>query len=132
MESTSVVQVVVHFLDGTMFKGATRNTNPGEGVFRVCDNESGEMVRVELSELKAMFFVRTHKGNQDYQERFDIEKVGHGRKIRVHFKDGEVMEAYALGYHKNKPFFYMFPPDPESNNEKILVARSATTNIEFI
>jgi hypothetical protein len=44
----------------------------------------------------------------------------------VEFKDGEVLFGYTLTYTSQGIGFFVFPGDPESNNEKVFVIHAAT------
>jgi hypothetical protein len=125
-------RVVVHYLDGALLKGVTHDINPNRDSFHVKDHLSGEVAFVEFRDLKAVFFVKSYEGDPAYEERRDLAQNGFGPRIRISFRDGEIMEAYTLGYDRNRPYFYIFPPDPDSNNDKVLVVRSAARQIEVL
>ena len=124
--------VVLHFSDGKVRKGTTEDFFPNKPTFHFRDNESGMTQVIQLQTLKAIFFVKSFEGKPDYDERDDVERgAGFGRRIRVSYNDGEVQEGYTQGYSPGRPGFFVFPLDPESNNDRIFVVSEATSKIEF-
>jgi hypothetical protein len=124
--------VVARFLDGSMLKGMTCDFFPKKDRFHVVDNVSKETKEVRMSELKAVFFVKTYEGNQHHHDRRDVEQQGLGRRIMVTFKDGEIILGYATSYSKADPGFFVFPTDPENNNDRIFVVNTATKKVRFL
>jgi uncharacterized protein DUF6982 len=124
--------VVLHFVNGKIQKGTTDDFFPNKDLFHFCDKESGEIKPVHVNDLKAVFFVKCFEGDSVYQERTDIERVGFGKKIRVCFKDGETQVGYTQGFSPNRAGFFVFPADPESNNDRVFVINAATDTIQFI
>lgn len=123
--------VVVHFPDGTLLKGVTNNFFPNKEKFHLTEKDSGEVREVPLADLKAVFFVKDFAGDPDYQEQADIERAGLGKKIQVEFKDGETLTGYSQGFSPARTGFFVFPADPQSNNDRIFVLTSATTAVRF-
>jgi hypothetical protein len=124
--------VVVHYFDGTILKGTTGNFSPNKNVFHLQEQDGGEMKQVNIQDLKAVFFVKSFEGVPDYKEKPDLDRAGFGRKIRIHYRDGEVQNGYTQGYAPNRPGFLVFPCDPDSNNERIFVVTAATEKVQFI
>jgi hypothetical protein len=125
-------QIIVRFNDGKILKGTTADLFPNKAVFHLKDNDSGALQEIGIVNLKAVYFVKSFEGNPDYHEKFDIERVGLGKKIKVHFKDGETLVGYTQGYAPNRDIFIVFPCDPDSNNEKVFVVTRATGMVSFI
>lgn len=130
-------KVVAHFQDGHVLKGVTNDFLPAKDRFHLVPLDSPPATKpseVIVSELKALFFVKdfggdpTHKRSQD----FDPKKAAGGRKIRVNFKDGEVMVGTTQGYQPSRPAFFMIPADAQSNNERCFVVTAATSGVSFI
>jgi len=124
--------VVVHFLDGTVFKGVTNNFFPNKDKFHLTEKDSGEVREIPLAGLKAVFFVKDFEGDRAYQERADTERAGLGRKLQVDFKDGETLIGYSQGFSPERPGYFVFPVDPESNNDRIYVVAAATKGARFL
>jgi hypothetical protein len=130
-------KVVAHYQDGHLLKGVTNDFLPAKDRFHLVPVDSSPGAKpseVVVGELKALFFVKdfagdpTHKDSQD----FDPKKPLGGRKIRVSFKDGEILVGTTQGYQPGRPGFFVTPADGQSNNERCFVVTSATSNVSFI
>jgi hypothetical protein len=129
--------VVAHFTDGRIVKGTTNNFLQGKDRFHLLPQGSGALdkpAEVLFSELKALFFVRDLNGDPSRREKNlqDGARATAGRKLRVQFKDGEVLEGTTQGYQPGRPGFFIVPVDPESNNERCFVITAATQAINPI
>lgn len=124
-------QVVVHYADGRLLKGQATDFFPNKETFHMTAKDSQETSEVEVAELKGIFFVKTLEGNPTRHERKDMERAGMGKRIQVKFKDGEVLLGYTSGYSPDRTGFFVFPSDPESNNEKVFVVTAATEKVSF-
>ena len=89
-------------------------------------------MRVSLATLKAVFFVKDHTGNKDYNEKKAFDKPVPGRKLQVTFRDGEVLVGSSTAYDAGRPGFFMTPADPKSNNDRIYVVARAVRSVAFI
>lgn len=125
-------KVVAHSPGGGLLKGITNDFFPNKPMFHLSDESTGEVVEVTLEGLKAVFFVKDYEGNSGYKERTDVERTGFGKKIQVDFKDGETLVGYSHGYAQNRPGFFVFPADPDSNNDRIYVITAATAKVSFL
>lgn len=128
--------VVVHYGDGKLLKGYTHDFLPDRESFHLntaLEPGVGTIHEVKILDLKAVFFVKSIEGNMAYVEknRFEVvdAKALHGIKIRVTFKDGEILRGLSLGYNRAKKGFFVVPIDPASNNERIYVVANATAEI---
>jgi hypothetical protein len=124
--------VVAHSRDGSLLKGTTSDFFPTKETFHVVDKGTGKTKEVRVSELKAVFFVKTYDGNKDRGSRRKIERKGLGRKIMVNFKDGEIILGYATSYSSEAVGFFVFPSDPDDNNDRIFVVNAATNEVRFL
>lgn len=129
-------RVVARLSDGKMLKGYTHDFLPGKELFHLIEystSGAGDIHEIETSSLKAIFFVKTFGGNKDYNEKKRFSEVDtaalHGIKIKVTFKDGEVLCGLSLGYNKEKKGFFIVPIDPLSNNERIYVIAGSTKSV---
>jgi len=123
-------KVIARFADGTLVRGVTFDFNPAKAFFHVHDG--ADLRRVQINELKALFFVRNFDGNPDYQDKkgFFTSDV-HGKRIMVEFRDGETLFGYTLSYTSRGLGFFVFPGDPDCNNEKVFIVHGATRRIKF-
>ena len=126
-------KLVIHFLDGRLVKGWSPDLFPNKPIFHVTDWKTEEKKEVRLTDLKGIFFVKDYAGKTEHSKRrYDIERAGLGRRVRVHFKDGETIEGYTNGYSPDRLAFFLFPPDPEDNTERILVVTQATDEVKLV
>lgn len=124
-------KVVVQFKDGTVRKGTTNDFMTNKESFHLTSTD-GTTEGVDISTIKALFFVKDMSGNKDYKEAYKDTIPGGGKKIKVEFSDGEIIIGYALGYSPDRQGFIMSPADLNSNNIRIFVVRSATKSVQFI
>jgi hypothetical protein len=124
--------VVVHLPDHTLLKGVTNNFFPNKEKFHLTDKETGEVREILLAGLKAVFFVKDFEGDRDYREQSDVERSGVGKKMRVTFNDGETLVGYSQGFSPSRSGFFLFPADPQSNNDRIFVVTAATSEARFL
>ncbi|HTG81852.1 MAG TPA: hypothetical protein VL949_07905 [Geobacteraceae bacterium] len=127
-----VNKVVLHFVDGKVQKGTTEDFFPNKDVFHLTEREGREPIEIHLASVKAVYFVKSFEGKAEHQERTDLERVGFGKKIRVQFKDGETQDGYTQGFSTNRPGFFVFPCDPDCNNDRVFVITAATEKINFL
>ncbi|NJD61787.1 MAG: hypothetical protein FIA93_03610 [Deltaproteobacteria bacterium] len=129
-------RIVVRYQDGRLLKGITTDFIAGKEAFHVTEtaSPSAKPVEVQVSKLKAVFFVKDLLGNAHHKERldFDPSKPAPGRKIFVQFKDGERIVGLTQGYKPGRDGFFLVPADPLSNNERIYVVTSSTQEIKFL
>lgn len=130
--------VVAHFKDGTLLKGITHDFAPARGSFHLASespDDEGENREVKISDLKAVFFVKSLEGNPDYHEKKKFEETDtsslRGLKISAEFLDGEIINGVSLGYSKEKPGFFIIPIDKEGNNERIYVVADACRDVKI-
>ena len=133
--------VVVQKVDGSLTKGTLEcavgsshviPSSPLPAVLHVRGSTPGECTLITTSEAKAVFFVKQHEGNQDYEEvRFFSEVAATDVWIRIRFADGEVIEGQAENDRRLlvDPGVWLKPLDSTSNNTLIYVPKSAV--VEF-
>jgi hypothetical protein len=125
-------KIIIRYADGKIIRGTTEDFFPNKDIFHAIDKNNAELHEIKIKDLKAVFFVKSFEGNPKYQDRDDIERVGFGRKMRVIFKDGETLVGYTQGYSPDRAGFFLFPSDPNSNNDKAFVVTAATDKVCFI
>jgi len=129
-------KVVVRFADGRVLKGSTADFMPAKEHFHLASTGAtpGEKpVRISVSELKALIFVKDFAGNPQHEERKEFSPAGGtaGRRIKVVFKDGELLVGTTTGYQPGRPGFFLVPVDPDSNMQRCFVVAAATSKISF-
>ena len=126
-------RIVARYADGRMLKGTTQDFAPAKDSFHVIGSEGGARpVKVVVSELKAVFFVKSLVGNAAYHEVKEFDGPTSGRKVQVTFKDGEVLVGSTQAYQADRPGFFMVPADPQSNNDRIYIVASAVQKVTFL
>lgn len=130
-------KIVAHYESGELFKGISNDFMPDKDYFRVIlrDAKPGSPpVKLQITGLKALFFVKKYEGNPSYSEKkvFDPRRLLTGRKIKALFKDGELMVGTTNGYKPNRKGFFLVPADANSNNNLCFIITSATREISFI
>jgi hypothetical protein len=130
-------KIVARYQDGSIMKGVTNDFMPAKDVFHLApvDGPSGaKTVAVSMNQLKAVFFVKDYTGNAEYHEKreFDPDKPAPGRKIKVIFKDGEILVGTTQGYQPGRPGFFVVPSDPKSNCDRCFVVSAAAREISFV
>jgi len=130
-------KVVVRMVDGHMIKGVTTDFFPGKDVFHVSIANAPigtKPVEINIKNMKAAFFVKDLAGNPQHIKlnEFDPSHPPVGRRIRVVFKDGEVLVGTTVGYNPERSGFFVVPADAGSNNDRCYVITAATQDISFI
>ncbi len=123
-------KVVVKFINGTIMKGHTNDFLPHKKRFHL-GQLNGEIIEVDVDQLKAIFFVKDHEGDKNYIKSYNETVPGGGRKIKVTFFDGECITGYTHGYSSDRHGFFITPADLKDNNSRIFVVISSAVNIEF-
>ena len=105
----------------------------GVGVVTL-DPTDAKPLEVKVPDLKAVYFVRSLNGDPEHQKtnEFPPQAPAPGRKVKVTFKDGEVLVGTTQGYQPGRPGFFLLPADPRSNNERCYIVTSATQSVAFV
>lgn len=130
-------QIVIRYQDGHILKGVTNDFLPAKDRFHIIPLDSApnsKPLEIVVADLKAIFFVKDFTGKAEYKEvkQFDPSKPAPGRKIRVVFKDGEVLVGITQGYQPERQGFFLLPADNQSNNERCFVVASAAREVIFL
>jgi hypothetical protein len=120
-------KLVVHKTDGKIYKGVTQDFDPDREAFHFLPAEGGGIpIRMELSEMKALFWVKDYIGNRQFVARHSFDQIDRpGERSIVTFRDGEEIWGTLTGDSDGKLGFFLIPADPEDNNVRIFVVRSA-------
>src|SRR4051794_9107557 len=148
-QTESRLKVVAHKIDGTLVKGFTNGvpafytdslqkqqpaSPPDKMELHLAD--SGDKVKIELSDLKAMFFVKSFEGSKQYNEVkfFKAHPLVEGLWVRLKFSDNESTEGviYNSMHYLVNPGFFLKPPDPLSNNQIVYVLRSSLQDFRVL
>jgi 6-phosphogluconate dehydrogenase (decarboxylating) len=128
-------KVVIAFLNGERMKGCVYDFSPLKESFNLVPQEDtlqGQGIKVEMKDLKAVFFVKDFSGNSEYHESLRADAHMHGRKIEVTFVDGEKVVGTTEGYNPQRLGFFVIPGDPKSNNTRIFVVTKNTRQIRLV
>jgi PilZ domain len=128
-------RLVVRYIDGGMVKGFSHDFHPSRSHFHLSSlvgEVLGPPIFVPMEQLKAIFFVRDFDGNAGYVERRTFVGPQHGRRLEVTFLDGEVLLGATLGFRPHDPGFFLTPNDPNGNNLRVYVLRSAVRHIRYL
>ena len=125
-------KIVVHYLDKKLERGHARFFFHAQDRMEMIDIE-GNTRQVDLSRVKAIFFVKDFEGDSTYGERkeFRTDSPVFGDRIEITFVDDEMLLGRAMGYRVEEKGFYFKPADPRSNNEVIFVPISALKEVKF-
>jgi hypothetical protein len=129
--------IVARYADGRVVKGITNDFLPAKDRFHLLPTDSAPGARAQeilVGDLKALFFVKDLAGSPAHQEgnQFDPVKPPVGKKIRVVFKDGEVVVGTTQGYQPGRPGFFLIPADEKSNNNRCFVVAAATREVTLL
>ena len=123
--------VAARYREGLVVKGRTTDFLPNRNHFHVAVDGVPRPVRIATADLKALFFIKTEKGNPDHEERKTFRHPGESWvKLWIVFEcDGEELAGWTMASLSGKNGFFMIPTDQESNIEKMFVFRSALKTI---
>ncbi len=129
--------VVARFTDGRIIKGITSDFFPNKDNFHISLATAPAGTKPEeiyTKDLKALFFVKDYAGDPKRSDKkeFDPSRPPAGRKIKVVFKDGEVLIGTTQGYQPGRPGFFLIPADAGSNIDRCYVVAMSTRDISFI
>jgi hypothetical protein len=129
-------KIVARFTDGRVLKGTTTNFNDAAPNFLLTpyDVADSRPTVVEMSLLKALYFVRSFAGDPERTDNksFTPGQPYAGRRIKVVFKDGETLVGSAPTYSPEMPGFFVFPADPASNTLKVFALAGSVANVQWL
>jgi hypothetical protein len=125
--------VVAHFRGGRVLKGISLDIDPEKPVFHIRPPQ-GKAVEAKLSDLKALFFVRSLEGDPAKNDESSLDpkdsRTRGSTPIKVSFDDGETITGLTIRFPPHKPYFFIVPADPKSNNIRILINKAAVVAME--
>ncbi|MDD3631999.1 MAG: hypothetical protein PHO73_04570 [Atribacterota bacterium] len=132
-------KIVVKYNDGTIMKGYTTDFNPAEDFFHLYPVEEDletareDKIKIDVNNLKAIFFVKTFLGNKDYKKIRTFNGYESNpppqRRIIIVFKDGENFYGTTYSYSPDKSGFFAFPIDPLDNNDRVFIPRTSLEKV---
>lgn len=130
-------KIVVRYQNGRVMKGMTNDFMPNKDVFHLIPVDApadAKPIEIKTRDLKAVFFVKDFTGNPEYKDNlnFDPDRPVVGRKIKVVFKDREILTGTTQGYQPDRPGFFIIPFDVKCNSERCYVVSAATKEISFL
>ena len=126
--SRSPGRVVVRYADGRVLKGyADFDPERPSLLLAPLDDPDGEGVEVRVTELKAVFFVRSFDGDPAHDESKDLyqPRPPDTRKVSVHFRDGEELVGHTRQLDRYRAGLFFTPLDPHSNNVRVFAVFDA-------
>jgi hypothetical protein len=98
-------------------------------------NTSGNVVAIDLRDIKAVYFVREFSDTDlMLRKTFTTRPRTEGLWVRLKFKDNEVIEGILPNDLTQNPAegFLMNPPDLRSNTQRVFVPREALTSVTVL
>jgi hypothetical protein len=128
-------KVVARFRSGPVVKGICLDVDPSRPTCHV--RPPGlPVVEVKLTDLKALYFVKSLDGNPAHEEgeSFDAgdRRTKGSTTVEIRFQDGERLVGFTNRYPPNRPHYFVVPVDLKSNNVRILVNTLAVASIQAI
>jgi hypothetical protein len=98
-------------------------------------NTSGNVVAVDLRDIKAVYFVREFSDSEVMSRKtFTTRPRTEGLWVRLKFKDNEVIEGIMPNDLAQNPAegFLINPPDLRSNTQRVFVPRASLNSVTVI
>ena len=97
-------------------------------------NTSGNVVNIELKDIKGIYFVREFGEPESLRKTFTTRPRTEGLWVRLRFRDNEVMEGMMPNdLTLMTPDGYLInPPDTRSNTQRIFVPRTALAQLTVL
>jgi hypothetical protein len=98
-------------------------------------NTSGNVVAIDLRDIKAVYFVREFSDSDVMTRKtFTTRPRTEGLWVRLKFKDNEVIEGIMPNDLTQNPAegFLINPPDLRSNTQRVFVPRASLTAVTVI
>jgi len=130
-------KLVVKFKDGKIRKGWSTNFKPNADIFHLhlTEEDGNDILEIEISSLKAVFFVKDFIGDKNYKKVRTFEGRPKGtpseRKIIIIFKDGENFYGTTHSYNPERRGFFAYPIDPKDNNDRVFVVALAIDSVKL-
>ena len=132
--SSTHKKVTVRKLDRDSLNGFVSTHFLNDGKLELL-NTAGNLVAIELRDIKCVFFVREFGDAEELNRKtFTTRPRTEGLWVRLRFKDNDVMEGMMPNdLTQFSPEGYLVnPPDTRSNTQRIFVPRSALTELTVL
>ena len=128
-------KVVVGFLNGDRIKGYVYEFSALDASFNLLPQDDplhGREIKVEMRDLKAVFFVWEFNGNPECHDSPPGRLPTDARTIEVTFTDGEKIVGRPEGYNTPRIGFFIYPANPKGNNIRIFVVTRNTRQVRLV
>lgn len=138
-------KAVVRFSSGLILKGFLKDFSTESNEIFLEEAETYKLHPVRMEEVKAIFFVKSFEGDQDYRERKSYANTEpKGQRLFIKFRDGESLVGFLEGEvpwergfylsrrDKGPKGFYLLPADAETNNTKVFVVASSVDDVTVV
>ncbi len=98
-------------------------------------NTAGNVMLVDLAEIKAVYFVREFgEAVSPVRKTFTTRPRAEGLWVRLRFRDNEILEGMmANELAQASPAGYLVsPPDTRSNTQRVFVPRAALSELKIL
>ena len=97
-------------------------------------NTSGNLVRIELAEVKAVYFVRDFQESDVVRKTFTTRPRTEGLWVRLNFRDQDILEGLIPNDLNQLPSegYLITPPDTRGNTQRVFVPRAALQSISVL
>lgn len=127
-------KVIVRKLDRDTLNGFVAAQFLADGKLELL-NTAGNVVMIDLREIKGVFFVRDFNDSEDLvRKTFTSRPRAEGLWVRLKFRDNDVIEGLMPNdlLQVTSDGFLITPPDTRSNTQRIFVPRTALTEMSVL
>lgn len=128
-------RIVVRYADGQVLRGYSSDFHPENAHLHLSPSiqcAAADRLLVPLGKLKAIFFVKDLQGNKERVDEQAFDHAPRGRKLKVTFRDGEVIVGSTLTFKPNGNGFFLHPANRQGNNIRIYVLTTAIRHTRFV
>ena len=133
--SSTHKKVVIRKLDRDSINGHVSPTSfLSDGKLELL-NTSGNVVKIELSTIKAVYFVREFGETGALNRKsFSARPRTEGLWVRLKFRDNDTLEGVMPNDLQQNPAegYFLIPPDLRSNTQRIFVPKSALESLTVL
>ncbi|MEW6109342.1 MAG: hypothetical protein AB1632_09295 [Nitrospirota bacterium] len=138
-------KAVLRFNNGNLLKGYLKEFSPNMSELTFHEAGTEKIIKVDVDELKAIFFVKSFEGDRGHKEKksYGISRAK-GHRVFIKFNDGESLIGFLEGdvpwnrgfflskHNKEIKGFILFPVDLDSNNIKVFVIASSVKDVTVV